>query len=102
MSFMGFSDLDEDSELSTKEIIRLAKMHGHKYKELSGGKVRIFDINPSDGKTFSSGARAGTVGGWLGYAKGGLAKKKLAKTKMAKGGSVRNGHTDRRKSMFYN
>lgn len=71
MSFMGFTDLDEDSELSTKEIIRLARMHGHKYKELSGGRVRIFDINPSDGKTFSSGVRAGTLGGWLGYAKGG-------------------------------
>ena len=33
--------------------------------------------------------------------KGGLAKKKTTKTKMAKGGSVRKGHTDRRKGMFY-
>lgn len=68
---MGFSDLDEDRKLSTKEIIRLAKMQGHKYKVLSGGKVRIFDINPSDGKTFSDGVRAGTLGGWLGYSRGG-------------------------------
>jgi len=33
--------------------------------------------------------------------KGGLAKKKTTKTKMAKGGSVKKGHTDRRKGMFY-
>tara|TARA_R100000808_G_C2126819_1_gene136913 strand:+ start:110 stop:370 length:261 start_codon:yes stop_codon:yes gene_type:complete len=71
MSYMGFTNIDEDTKLNTKEIIRLATMQGHKYKLLSGGKVRIFDITPSDGKTFSDGVRAGTLGGWFGYAKGG-------------------------------
>ena len=35
------------------------------------------------------------------FNKGGLVKKKTTKTKMAKGGSVKKGHTDRRKGMFY-
>mgnify|MGYP003151380839 CR=1 FL=1 len=38
---------------------------------------------------------------FVGLNKGGLAKKKTTKTKMAKGGSVKKGHTDRRKGMFY-
>ena len=39
--------------------------------------------------------------GFAPFNKGGLAKKKTTKTKMAKGGSVKKGHTDRRKDMFY-
>ena len=68
---MGFSNLYEDSELDVADIISLASTQGLKYKKLSGGKVRIFEINPSDGKTFSAGVSAGEVGGWLGWAKGG-------------------------------
>ena len=89
--YMGFEGLGKSQRIGVRGAASLAEEHGYEYEMLDNGKIKIF--TPDGSRTFGPNVKAGSVGKFFGYAKGGAVPMKEQMEMFEDGGLMQEGGT---------
>lgn len=89
--YMGFEGLGKSQRIGVRGAARLAEEHGYQYEMLDNGKIKIF--TPDGSRTFGPNVKAGSIGNFFGYAKGGAVPMKEQMELFEDGGLMQEGGT---------
>ena len=89
--YMGFEGLGKSQRIGVRGAASLAEEHGYEYEMLDNGKIKIF--TPDGSRTFGPNVKAGSVGKFFGYAKGGAVPMKEQMELFEDGGLMQEGGT---------
>ena len=89
--YMGFEGLGKSQRIGVRGAASLAEEHGYEYEMLDNGKIKIF--TPDGSRTFGPNVKAGSVGKFFGYAKGGAVPMKEQMEMFEDGGLMEEGGT---------